>query len=128
MGRIVSPKVERPMSMVYEDPMNVIYKDMPKKRVLVLKNYITLTEVYLNNNEVLECDVSIKPSDIACMKDVKSDKYASIKTSVYLKNFTNRCQGFNFDGPILVKETQEEIDLLITNFYSGKKGRGVSSE
>lgn len=118
MGKIVIPEVEI--------PMNIIYKDMPKKRVL--KNYMTLTEVYLNNNEVLECDVSIKPSDIACMKDVKSDKYTSIKTSVFLKNFTNRCQGFNFDGPILVKETQEEIDSLITKFYSGKKGRGDSSE
>lgn len=87
-----------------------------------LKNYITLTEVYLNEKkEEVDAKCSIKPSDIICMKDVEAKKHVSIKTSVYLNGFNNPCQGFVFDGPILVKETRDEIDEIITKFYKDKK-------
>ena len=86
-----------------------------------IKNFITLTEVYLSGNSEVESKVSIKPADIICMKDVKSEKHNIIKTSVFIANFSNPCQGFNFDGPILVKETREEIDEIITEFYKKKK-------
>jgi len=122
MGKVISRPVMIPTPPSVERPhkMRIKYKsDMPKK----LKNYITLTEVYLNNGTQNECNVSIKPSDIICMKDVKSEKWGDIKTSVFLKNFNNPCQGFNFDGPILVKETREDIDSLIEKFYSEKKRR-----
>lgn len=87
-----------------------------------LKNYITLTEIYLNEQkEEVEAKVSIKPSDIICMKDVEAKKHVAIKTSVFLKGFNNPCQGFAFDGPILVKETREEIDKTIEDFYKTRK-------
>lgn len=88
-----------------------------------MKNYITLTEVYLNDKTEVESKVSIKPADIICLKDVKSEKHNVIKTSVFIANFNNPCQGFNFDGPILVKETREEIDQIITKFYSDRKNK-----
>ena len=88
-----------------------------------IRNFITLTEIYLNNNAEVSSKVSIKPADIICMKDVKSEKHNIIKTSVFIANFSNPCQGFNFDGPILVKETREEIDKIITEFYKNKKNK-----
>lgn len=96
-------------------------KQIKNNVIEMLRNYITLTEVFLKNGEEVESLVSIKPSDIICMKDVTSEKHPVIKTSVYVKNFNNPCQGFNFDGPFLVKETRSEIDNIINEFYKVKK-------
>jgi len=84
-------------------------------------NFITLTEVYLNDKEECESKVSVKPADIICIKEVSSTKFKNIKSSVFVANFTNPCQGFNFDGPILVKETREQVEEIIAKFYSDKK-------
>lgn len=84
-------------------------------------NFITLTEVYLTEQKEAEAKVSVKPADIVCIKEVSSTKFKNIKTSVFIANFTNPCQGFNFDGPILVKETKDEVEDLIAKFYEDKK-------
>jgi len=93
-----------------------------------MNNFITLTEVYLNNEKEVESNVSLKPADIICIKDVKSVKHGVIKSSVFIANFENPCQGFNFNGPILVKETREEIDEAISKFYADRKKKPSGPE
>jgi hypothetical protein len=88
----------------------------------ILKNGIVLTEVSLDRNQKQEfADVLIVPGDITCIKETVSEKAPSIKASVFLKNFKNICVGFCYEGPILVKETIQEIDDIITEFKSQKK-------
>ena len=83
-----------------------------------MKNYIQLSEVYIKEvKKEMSDDVFIKPSDIVCIKRVTSDKHPIVKSAVHVKNFNNICQGFNFDGPILCKETVEQIDEKISKFY-----------
>jgi len=86
-----------------------------------MKNYIELTEVYIKDGKEESNGAFIKPSDIVCIKKVTSERHPIVKTAVYLKQFNNVCQGFNFDGPILCKETSEQIDEKINKFYDKDK-------
>ena len=86
-----------------------------------MKNFIQLTEVFIKNGKEVSDDAYIKPSDIICIKKVTSERHPIVKTSVFIKQFNNICQGFNFDGPILCKETPEQIDEKINKFYQKEK-------
>lgn len=80
-----------------------------------MKNFVKLTEVQVDNNKKTKFfNNFIRPSEIVLLEQMIFE--GNQVTKIHFAIGGNKCSFF-------AKETPDEIDDIINNFYEGKKGK-----